>query len=1155
MHKDFSMKARAVGMCLLIALALLIGVSGFSEEIPSVLITQPVDETNLVTLRGNVHPLASSLYDLGEAPPDLPMLRMLMVLKRSAEQEHSLRTLLDNQQDRHSSSYHRWLKPEDFGKQFGPADADMATVTAWLSSHGFEISRVAKGRNIIEFSGTAAQVKEAFHTSIHKYEVNGKEHWANANDPQIPAALAPAVAGVHTLHNFLKKPMLRMNGQKVQAKVVTGKDGKPEVTFNGPPIHGLGPADFATIYNLLPLYPTSSYNQIGIIAAVGRSNINPADVGQFQSYLPVYPNFDNQFSLNPIINGPDPGDLGGGEEAEAVLDLTWSQFTRYSSFLVVSATTNTTDGIDLSESYIIDNDLSDIITESFGTCEAALTATEVLGYETMAEQAAAQGMTYFVSSGDSGAEGCDSPDDETVATGPLSVNALAATPYTLAVGGTMFNEDGDDAKYWSSTNTPGTLESALSYVPEDVWNESCEDGDCPIGYSPNIAAGSGGVSQYFAKPSWQSGVGVPNDGQRDVPDVALNAAAGHDPYLICLDGSCTVNQQGQIYLYAIGGTSASAPSFAAIMSLVDLANGGRQGHAAYIFYRLAAGENLADCNASNTSTLPGSACIFNDVTSGNNAVPGETGYGTPTAPYQSGVGYDLATGLGSVNVANLVDKWNSVTFNATTTTLNLSPTSNIVHGQPVNVNVSVSGNSGTPTGDVVLYPTIVGLGQPVPLFALSDGAVASSTGELPGGSYSVYAHYAGDDTFATSDSSWVPVTVTPENSTTSLSLFTVNPAGIAIPFSGGVYGTFVYPRADIAGLSGQGIPTGTVNFLDGTTHVSGDPYPLNSEGNSAPPLGIFNFPAGSHSLTAAYGGDQSFNASTSSPVGFSITPATSSLTLTASPGSPGAILTASVNTNSGGNPPTGTVTFYINGAQVGSPVAVVGNAAVINASSDLVMKGAFATATYTDSGLNAGSYSAKAVYSGDANYTGSSGTATVMVQPDFSLTEASNLVNISAPGASGTLILTVASLDGFNGSVGFSQAACQGLPAGASCSFSPATIDGSGSTTLTITTTAATAAQARPSDSLPLFTSLGGWMAGCVLLGFGRKPKVARVVVMATLLAVSAITGCGGGSSTGSTSTPPPPTPTGSFPVGIVATSVSTGQTLVHNVVFTLNVQ
>jgi subtilase family serine protease len=594
------MEPRAARLCSFVSLCLallvfLFGSTTSAEEAqvefttvqPRIL--QPVDENQLTVLKGNTHRLARSQFDQGIAPADLPMDRMLLVLKRSPEQDSALHKLLDDQQDKASPNYHKWLTPSQFGKQFGPADQDIQIVTSWLQSHGFRIGQVAKGRNIIEFSGTAAQVQDALHTSIHKYVVNGEEHWANASDPQIPTALTPVVAGVDTLHNFLKKPQIHVSEQTVAAEYVPGKP--PLVTFSDG-THALGSTDYATIYNINPLYQAGVTGQGIAIAVVARSNLfqNGQDVSDFRNVFGVCcgGNFPNI-----VLNGPDPGDLGGGEEFEATLDATWSGAIAPDAavYFVVSATTNTTDGVDLSEIYIIDNNLANVMTESFGGCEAALkgNSAQAQAIESLAEQAAAQGITYMVSTGDSGAEGCDDPNSETVATGPVSVNVLASTRYTVAVGGTMFNENGQDSKYWKPS-TGIISESVLSYIPENVWNESCTTAQC--GQNAGIWAGSGGASVFFPKPSWQSGVkGIPADGKRDLPDVSLTAA-GHDPYLLCLDGSCVPDAQNQISLYLVGGTSASAPSFAGIMALVDQKTKSRQGQADYVLYKLAATENL-----------------------------------------------------------------------------------------------------------------------------------------------------------------------------------------------------------------------------------------------------------------------------------------------------------------------------------------------------------------------------------------------------------------------------------------------------------------------------------------------------------------------------------------------------------------------------------
>ncbi|PYX69714.1 MAG: hypothetical protein DMG72_20240 [Acidobacteria bacterium] len=756
-------------------------------------LVEPVDNAKRITLTGNVHRLARIEFDRGAAPLALPMDRMLLVLKRSPEQQAELQKLLDDQQDKNSPRYRQWLTPEQFGQQFGLANSDTQKITSWLQAQGFHDVRVSKGRTVIEFSGTAAQVQDALGTSIRKFVVTGKQHWANATDPTIPAALWPGVEGVFTLHNFYKKPQVHLAEEQFSAKVVPG--ARPQFTSSGG-AHALTPADFYTIYNFNPLG-----SGLTKIAIVGRSNINTQDVLYFHYWM-----YDQATSYQVIVNGPDPGNLGGAEELEAVLDTTWAGAVAPSAWLalVVSQSTATTDGVDLSELYIIDNNLADVMSESFGSCEANFTSAEAAGVASLAQQAAAQGITYVVATGDSGSAGCDNPNTQTSATHGLSVNLLASTPYTVAVGGTIFNENGHDSTYWRSTNAQPTLESAISYIPENAWNQSCASGQSGCS-KPNIWAGGGGASKFFAKPPWQAGVaGIPSDSARHVPDVSLTAAS-HDPYLLCIRGSCVPDANGNIFFVGVGGTSASAPTFAGIMALVGNKTLVRLGQPDYVLYRLAAAENLAQCNASG-QTPPASTCVFNDVTVGNNAVPGETNYGTSGATYQTGKGYDQATGLGSVNVTNLINQWNTVTFSPTTTTFSISPAT-AVHGAPLNVGGNVTPNSGTgtPSGPVWLtqngYPqgNLVG-DSTADVFTLdAQGSYAGVSHVLPGGTYQVYAHYAGDGTYAGSDSSpTVQVTIQPEQTTTTFSVLTTDAGGNLVPFTRGPYGTPVDFQAHVS---------------------------------------------------------------------------------------------------------------------------------------------------------------------------------------------------------------------------------------------------------------------------------------------------------------------------------------------------------------------
>ncbi len=566
-----------------------------------------IDDNDTVILRGNVHPDARAEFDRGVSPPSLPLERMILTLRRSPQQQADLDRYLIDLHDSASPGFQHWLTPDDFGARFGPVSADLEAVTRWLRSHGFAIDEVARSGAWINFSGTAGQVEKTFHTPIHIYLVDGRVHHANARDPAIPRGLSDIVAGIDTLHDF---PRRAMNGG---AGPVPRTGRSPDYTDGAN--HYLSPADFATIYNVGALYAAGVDGTGQSIAIVGRTHPPASNWATFRSIMAL--------PANPpqvIVNGPDPGDLGGNEDFEADLDVEWSGGVARNATIkfIVSKSTFATDGVDLSAQYIVNNNLAPVMSTSFGSCESAMGTAENNFYRNLWQQAAAQGITSFVSSGDSGAAGCDAPT-ETSATQGLGVNGLASTPYNIAVGGTQFNEG--SGSYWSATNTG--YSSALIYIPEAAWNES------------GITAGSGlwstggGASTRYSKPAWQVCPGVPADSKRDVPDVSLSAAQ-HDGYLI-------VSQSGG--LYSVGGTSASSPSFAGLMALVTQKAGTRQGNANPRFYQLG-----------NAQYGSGGVAVFHDSTSGSNTVPGVTGY-------NSTAGYDLATGLGSVDAAALVTNW------------------------------------------------------------------------------------------------------------------------------------------------------------------------------------------------------------------------------------------------------------------------------------------------------------------------------------------------------------------------------------------------------------------------------------------------------------------------------------------------------------------
>ena len=600
-------------------------------------ITARVDDNDLVSLKGNHPLLATPATRTGTAAGSLAIKKMILVLKPDAAQQQSLETLLEEQKNPQSPSYRKWLTPQSFAASFGAADGDVAQVVTWLEQQGFTIDEIPTGRRTVIFSGTAQHVSSSFHTEMGLYSVANKTHLANSTDPQIPRALAPVVAGIVSLHDFRTSPL--------HSPIA------PAPQFNSGGQHYLSPADYASIYDIAALY-NQGYTGAGqTIAIVARTNLNLSDVQLFRS----------SFGLPAkapvvVLNGPNPGIADEDDLDETTLDTEWSGALAQNATVdvVVSESTAVSDGTYLSAQYAVSNNIAPVLSLSYGLCEADLGQAENSFLNSLWQQAAAQGITVLVAAGDSGAAGCDG-GSESRATGGRAVNGICSTPYDTCVGGTEFNEGANSSQYWSSSNS-STYASALGNIPEMAWNESATGG---------LWATGGGASGVYAKPTWQSGPGVPSDGMRDVPDVALTAA-GHDGYLIFIHGQMMV----------ISGTSAAAPSFAGLMGLVAQSTGARQGNVNPILYGLAARQSLA-----------GGAAVFHDVTTGNNTVPGVTGYTAST-------GYDPVTGLGSVDANLLVNHWNDGgAVPALTVTLG-SSTATGVAGQKVTVTVTTSVSEG-----------------------------------------------------------------------------------------------------------------------------------------------------------------------------------------------------------------------------------------------------------------------------------------------------------------------------------------------------------------------------------------------------------------------------------------------------------------------------
>jgi hypothetical protein len=949
-----------------------------------------VDDTNRTMLRGNVHPMARAQFDRGAAADAQPVTRILLLLQRSAEQEAALRQLMEEQQSKNSPNYHAWLTPEDFGKRFGPADADVQAVTDWLNSHGFQNIKVSNGRTAVEFSGNVGQVRKAFGTEIRNFNVKGEDHFANVSDPQIPAALAPVVRGIAALHNFRPKPQVHSLGT-FQRNAKTG-EVRPAFTFtdvNGT-FYAMGPADFATIYNI----PAAATGAGQSIAIVGQSNINLQDVTDFRSIFGLPPYAPGQ--LNVILNGPDPG-LVSGDEGESDLDVEWAgAIAPAATINFVVTQTSLTDaitGVDGSARYIVDNNIAPILSESYGSCESALGSGGNAFYNSLWQQAAAEGITVVVSAGDNGAAGCDDPNS--AASSGIAVSGLASTPFNVAMGGTDFDDATTQTTFWNAANTsttPPVLASAKGYIPEITWNDSCAAtgisgcaGLSSTAATVNAVAGSGGPSSVYTgslKPSWQAGLG---DTARDLPDVSLFSSDGQNKsfYIVCGsdqditgDTGCNLTKFTSTSPFhdfqAVGGTSAATPTFAGIIALVNqhLATGGnptpRQGNVNYVLYGLA--KTAANVCNSSTTALP-NACVFNDVVKGNVSVACvggsancsntstaanqfgalATAKGGSTIAFNSGAGYDLATGLGSLNVANLLTKWTSPALTGTSTTLTGPTTSTIGATAAFTGTVAKSGGTTTPTGAVLLEDQTTG----VTIASVSlpaSGAFTITTTLLPAATapYNLIAHYGGDGTFGASDSA--PLSMTVPKQTANVVVSWVGATGAITTTAQNVaYGSPYMLRVDVTNSGGTpcenattGVvsfvcPTGTVQlFQKAGTALNDFPNAQNPSATNVAKLNDRGFAedqpiqlnVGSYSISATYTADanSSFNSNASSnTLAVTITKATTTSAVVASPtsvASGGSVtLTATVSSSSNSSAgPSGTVQFMNGTATLASAV-------------------------------------------------------------------------------------------------------------------------------------------------------------------------------------------------------------------------------------------
>ena len=696
---------------------------GASVEASAITVRQPlindkIDETQLVTLPGNVRPEANSSHDRGPVADSLPLNHLQLVLVRPAALEAALEDYMQKAQTPGSSNYHVWLTAEEIGAKYGPDSHDIAAVRGWLDLHGLKVNSVSASGMMIDFSGTAGQVAETFKTEIHSLDVNGERHMANMRNPQIPAALVPVVAGISSLNDFRPHPMMKPV-HNATAVTPTRTATKPAYTVNAD-YQLVAPADLETIYNFNPVYKSGVTGKKETVVVIEDTDLySNQDYATFRKTFGLDGYKNSTFSVVHPGGCTDPG--VNGDDSEAVIDAEWAAAAAPDANIVLASCADTTDnfgGFIALQGLVDSHTPPAIVSISYGTCEAALPAAFNRYINVLYQQAAAEGMSVYVAAGDEGAASCDAGG--AAAINGIAVSGFASTPYNLAAGGTDYSDtySGTNSDYWGATNS-ATYGSAKSYIPEMPWDDSCANGplftylgyetaygasgfcNSEIGetYFSEVVAGSGGPSgcaygatspnpgtpavsgtcRGYAKPIWQWFLaGVPNDGVRDIPDVSLFAANGvwGHYYVVCYsdpaNGGVPCTGAADTW-YGAGGTSFVSPILAGVQALLNQKTGFRQGNPDYAYYALATLEYGFKGNPACDSNKGTNACIFHDVTFGDNDVNclGTFSCYDPSGPngvlsvsstkfenaYGTNRGWDFATGIGTLNVDALVNAW------------------------------------------------------------------------------------------------------------------------------------------------------------------------------------------------------------------------------------------------------------------------------------------------------------------------------------------------------------------------------------------------------------------------------------------------------------------------------------------------------------------
>ncbi len=677
-----------------------------------------VNSSQRVKLAGTHVPgWATTEADLGAVRAGRELTNLHLILKRAPDVQAAFEQLLKDQQNPASPRYHQWLTAQQVATSYGVAPADVAAAKSWLIAQGLKVDAVDAGGVFITFSGTAAALQQTFSASLHNFSHDGASRYALAGEPQIPAALADVVDSVTGLNeNILRvHSTARPLAKPITSTGASAVVGATPLFTSSTGGHATVPADFNTIYDVPTQLTGAGVRALVLI----NSRINPADITGFNSFFGA-----NVAQPNTIVlpSSTDPG-INSDSEGEADLDtqriLGVAPGTAV-DLLVFSDLSDTL--IQSALQYEISTLHDPVVNMSFGSCDNSTNAlTRAQGYDSYFSTAAAQGISIFVSSGDSGAADCDANYTTIPTPQVLATNVLCASSYVTCVGGTEFNDTTNASSYWAATNNATNKSSALGYIPEGAWNEPTSTSS--TGVVTYQASGTGGGVTKFPKPTWQTGVGVPADGFRDVPDVSFHAA-GHDGYLIC-QSDISDNCASGSFKYIILGTSASAPAMSGVAALANQ-KAGAQGNLNPFLYGLAASNPAAfhDVTVSSSGVI---SCYGASPSICNNSTPSATSLTGGLAGYTVANGYDQATGLGSLDVSAVLG---AVTGSGAVPGFSIAGTGVTVtagatSGNTTSLNVTPLNGF---TGNVALTCTVAlasgAVGTALPTCAVSPGSVS-----------------------------------------------------------------------------------------------------------------------------------------------------------------------------------------------------------------------------------------------------------------------------------------------------------------------------------------------------------------------------------------------------------------------------------------------